>query len=62
MSEEPHILLVTEGRIQHLTTPSWRKINKWEREREKDAVNRGHYVLPARPKGSALTLLRTIIT
>ena len=38
-----------------ISNPSRRR----KKEKEKK-VNRGHYVLPATPKGSALTLLGTI--
>ena len=34
-------------------TPSGIKVNTGEKEREKQADNSGHYVLPAMPKGSA---------
>ena len=39
------------------TTPSGRKVT-WG---EKNAVNRGHYILPAMPKGSTRTLLLPIV-
>ena len=45
------------------TTTSGRKVTKAERKREekKNAINSGHYVLPATPKGRACTSLRPTI-
>ena len=60
---------LTEGRMKKFqnprTTPSRRKVTGSEREKEeerKNAVKRGHYILPAKPKGSACTSLKPTIT
>ena len=52
------ILLVTEGFMQNFRTleqPVWEKCNNMRKkeEEEKNAIDSGHYIMPARPKGSA---------
>jgi hypothetical protein len=53
----------TSAKFQNPGNPFWKKSNKMKekKEREKSAINSGHYVLPATPNSTARTPFRPIM-